>query len=84
MDKMKTYVKYYLEHLEELLLHHSNSVLQAKFFGLIFNQAPTYADIVSETPDISKITGVNEVFKAKDLYSKTYGWAWLTRSEVEL
>jgi hypothetical protein len=65
MEKMKGYVKYYLEHLEELLLHHSNPVLQAKYFGVIFDKAPTYKDIVSGTPDISKITGVNEVFRSK-------------------
>jgi NAD(P)-dependent dehydrogenase (short-subunit alcohol dehydrogenase family) len=53
--------------LEELLLHHSNPVLQAKYFGVIFNEAPTYVDIVSGTPDCSKITGVNSVFVPKKL-----------------
>lgn len=65
MEKMKAYVRYFLEHLEELLLGYGNPVLQAKYFGLIFNEAPTYEDIVSGTPDCSEITGVNEVFKAK-------------------
>jgi site-specific DNA recombinase len=74
MDKISAYVRYYLEHLEELLLHHCNPILQAKYFGLIFNQAPTFADIESGTPDISKITGVNEVFIAKNQYSETHGW----------
>ncbi|HEY5442268.1 MAG TPA: recombinase family protein [Candidatus Saccharimonadales bacterium] len=74
IEKIKTYVSYYLEHLEELLLHHSNPVLQAKYFGVIFNQAPTFADIESGTPDISKITGVNEIFTAKNKYSETLGW----------
>lgn len=67
MEKMKAYVRYYLEHLEELLLHHSNPVLQAKYFGVIFNEAPTYSDIVSGTPNCSKITGVNTVFIPKKL-----------------
>lgn len=65
MEKMKAYVRYFLEHMEELLLHHCNPELQAKYFGVIFNEAPTYQDIVSGTPDCSKITGVNEIFKAK-------------------
>lgn len=65
MEKVKAYVRYFLEHLEELLLGHGNAELQAKYFGVIFNEAPTYEDIVSGTPDCSKITGVNEVFKAK-------------------
>lgn len=74
MDKLKAYVSYYLEHLEELLLHHCSPVLQAKYFGVIFNEAPTYAEIESGTQDLSKITGVNEVFRVRNLYSETYGW----------
>lgn len=69
MEKMKAYVRYFLEHLEELLLHHGNPTLQAKYFGVIFNEAPTYDDIVSGTPDCSKITGVNEIFRAKKSFS---------------
>ena len=74
MEKMSAYVRYYLEHLEELLLHHSNPVLQAKYFGVIFNEAPTFQDIESGTPDISKITGVNGVFVSRKQYSETHGW----------
>ncbi len=69
MEKMKAYVHYFLAHLDELLLHHSNPTLQAKYFGVIFNDAPTYEDIVSGTPDCSKITGVNEVFKQQKSFS---------------
>jgi len=57
MEKMKAYVQYFLSHLEKLLLHHSNPIQQAKYFGVIFNEAPTYEDLVSVTPDRSKITG---------------------------
>jgi site-specific DNA recombinase len=74
MTKMKAYVRYYLENLDKLLLHHSNPVLQAKYFGVIFNKAPTYADIVSGTPDPSKLTEVNEVFKGKRLPAGSHGW----------
>ncbi len=65
MEKMKAYVDYLLAHLEELLLNYGNPVLQAKYFGVIFNKAPTYDNIVFGTPDIRKITGVNEVFVSK-------------------
>ncbi len=65
MEKMKAYVRYFLAHLEELLLGYGNPILQAKYFGVIFNEAPTYDEIVSGTPDCSKLTVVNEVFKAK-------------------
>ncbi len=65
MEKFCAYVKYFGEHLEELLLHYSNPVLQAKLLGVIFNEAPTYDDIVEGTPDCTKITGVNKVFVPK-------------------
>lgn len=64
-DKACAYVRYYLEHLDALLLHHDNPVLQAKYFGVLFNEAPTYADIESGTPDLSKIKGVNSIFQSK-------------------
>jgi hypothetical protein len=69
MEKMKAYVRYFLAHLDELLLNYSNPVLQAKFFGVIFNEAPTYDEIVSGTPDCSELTGVNIIFKPKKLKS---------------
>ena len=65
IDKLSVYVRYYLEHLEELLLYYSNPILQAKFFGVIFNVAPTYQTIVSGTPVITKITGANKIFIPK-------------------
>ena len=70
MEKMNAYVHYFLAHLEELLLHHSNPVLQAKYFGVIFNNAPTYDDLVFGTPDCTKITGVNKVFVPKTYDSR--------------
>lgn len=69
MEKIKAYVRYFLEHLDELLLNYSNPILQAKYFGVIFNDAPTYEDIVSGTPDCSELTGVNIIFKPKKLKS---------------
>jgi len=32
-EETKIYTRYYLEHLEELLLHYDNPVLQAKYLG---------------------------------------------------
>lgn len=65
MEKFGAYVKYYAEHLHELLLHYSNPLLQARYFGVIFNEVPTYEDIVRGTPDCTKITEVNKIFKSK-------------------
>ena len=74
MNKVKAYVSYFLAHLEELLLHQSNPILQAKFLGVIFNSAPTYASIVSGTPYIEQITEVNKVFRSKEQGLGTHGW----------
>ena len=65
IEKSKAYVSYYLEHLEELLLHYDNPVLQAKYFGVMFNIAPTYDDVLLGTPDCTRITGVNKIFVPK-------------------
>jgi hypothetical protein len=69
MEKSKAYVSYYLAHLEELLLHYDNPVLQAKYFGVMFNTAPNYDEIVLGTPDCTKITGINKVFVPKSFDS---------------
>ena len=74
MDKAHAYVRYYLEHFDSLLLNYDNPVLQAKYFGVMFNKAPTYMDIVSGTPDISKITGVNSIFTSLTASPETHGW----------
>ena len=37
-----------------------------KYFGVIFNKAPTYYDIVLDKPDCTKITGVNSIFVPKN------------------
>ena len=70
IEKSKAYVSYYLAHLEELLLHYGNPILQAKYFGVIFNNPPTYDDIVLGTPDCTKITGVNKIFVPKKFDSR--------------
>ena len=66
MNKVVAYVKYFLEHLEYLLLEQIDPIKKANFFGLIFNKTPTYAEIVSGTTGIQNITGVNELFTLKD------------------
>ncbi len=58
------YIRYFLEHLEYLLLQQMNPVAKAGYFGLIFDKAPTYREIISGTEDITKISGVNELFLA--------------------
>ena len=65
MEDIMKYVRYFLEHLEELLLQQSNSVLKATYFSLIFDKIPTFADLVSGTPENKKASGVSELFLAQ-------------------
>ena len=76
IEKVSAYVRYFLEHLDSLLLNHDNPLQQAKYFGVLFNEAPSYTDIESGTPDISKIKGVNSIFQSKTPAKKTYGWGY--------
>lgn len=61
------YVKYFLEHLEELLLKQIDPVAKANFFGVLFDKAPTYQEILSGTQNLAEITGLNELFRLKDM-----------------
>jgi hypothetical protein len=40
IETFTSYVRYFLEHLEYLLLHQMNPVAKASYFGLIFDKAP--------------------------------------------
>ena len=46
-------VKYFLEHLEDLLLDSANPEKSATLFGLIFQVAPTYEELSSGTPELA-------------------------------
>jgi hypothetical protein len=59
------YVKYFLEHLDYLLLKQIDPIKRANFFGVLFDKTPTYQEINSGTADIRQITGLNELFKLK-------------------
>ena len=56
------YIKYFLNHLEYLLLDQIDTVARADYFGVLFDKLPTYQEIVFGTQDLDKITGLNEVF----------------------
>ena len=63
MPTILTYIKYFVEHLKDLLIDHCNPIMRARYFGVIFDQTPSYAEIACGTAEISKIPGVNELFK---------------------
>lgn len=55
-------VRYFLEHLDELLVKQIDPVKKAQLFGAIFDQLPTYEEIKTGTPKTPLFTGVNPVF----------------------
>lgn len=62
MRIVMTYIKYFLEHLENLLLADSNSITRAQYFGVLFDIAPTFDEINGGTPDFAQCIKLNEVF----------------------
>lgn len=63
MPTILTYLRYFVKHMRDLLIDHCNPILQARYFGVIFDQVPSYADIDCGSTPIEKIPGVNELFK---------------------
>lgn len=59
------YTKYFLQHMDYLLLQQIDPLKKADFFSVIFDQTPTYAEIASVTKDGTELTGINELFKLK-------------------
>ena len=57
-----SYVRYYVEHLHELLVDLSNPAKKAAYFSVLFDAAPSYQEIECGTKKIAQIPGVNELF----------------------
>lgn len=58
-----TYIKYFVEHMKDLLIDHCNPILRARYFGVIFDTVPNYSLIECGSAEIEKIPGVNELFR---------------------
>lgn len=63
MDRIIKDAKYYMEHLPELLMGDKDPLINASFFGLLFEERPTYTDLVNGTPKLSSIFKLNEEYK---------------------
>ncbi|HJQ08281.1 MAG TPA: hypothetical protein VJ836_02230 [Candidatus Saccharimonadales bacterium] len=59
-------MRYFLEHLVYLLLQQINQVAKAGYFGLLFDKAPTYAEIVSGSTSLAPGIDMNRVFSPKN------------------
>jgi site-specific DNA recombinase len=56
------YTNYFMEHLEDLLLGGSNPLQNSALFGLLFNQTPTYQELLDGTPKLACLFALNEDF----------------------
>ncbi len=52
-----------MEHPVEMLMNEGNPVILASLFGLVFDELPTYTEIVNRTPKLSLIYKLSEDFK---------------------
>lgn len=66
MEVIMKYVKYFLEHLEYLLLQQMNPIARASYFGVLFDKAPTFTEIKLGTPKLAAATGLNRLFIDKN------------------
>ena len=57
------YAKYLMEHPSELLINPHDIRIQRTLFGLVFDEIPTYQEIINGTPKLSLIFKVSEDFK---------------------
>ncbi len=60
IDRFARYAQYLVEHVEELLLDKQNLKRQEALFGLVFEEFPTYQEIVARTPKTSLVLQIKE------------------------
>ena len=69
------YLRYFLEHMQNLLIDSPDPVARASYFGLLFDSAPTYQELVSGTHNFSQYIKLNEVFAvSEDKLVTPYGF----------
>lgn len=57
------YTNYFMEHLEDLLIGGSNPLQNAALFGLLFDQTPTYQELIDGTPKLACLFKLNEEYE---------------------
>ena len=67
INKIVAYVKYFMEHLHELLLYLCNPSLKAQYFSVLFDKVPTYEEIKAGTQKESVLPEVNELFSTLNM-----------------
>jgi site-specific DNA recombinase len=67
IDRILARVRYFMEHLDLLLLKQQDPHKKAQLFGVLFDKLPTYEDLDSGTQKTPLFTGVNSVFRLAPL-----------------
>ena len=62
MQSVMQTIKYFLEHLDELVLQQIDPIKKANYFGVFFDQAPNFAQIESGTQNPSLRPRLNKIF----------------------
>lgn len=62
MEVIMDNVEYYLASLENLLLGSPDPLKRAAYFGVLFQKAPTYQELISGTAPLEPCIDLNEIF----------------------
>ena len=76
IGRFKRHGKYLLEHLPELLLNPDNTQQQLNFFSLIFEELPTYANIVNGTAKTAQIFTLSSTNPRNNSFVRSPGLSW--------
>lgn len=61
-SEVMSYVTYFLEHMDDLLIHGEDPEAQALHFGILFDEAPNYEELNSGTQKLTDAIKLNDVF----------------------
>jgi len=56
------YIQYFLDHMEDLLIHSADPVARASGFWVLFDTVLTYEELISGTHKLAVFIELNEVF----------------------
>jgi DNA invertase Pin-like site-specific DNA recombinase len=84
ISRFKRYGKYCLEHLPELLLNPENPTQQLNLFSLIFEELPSYTNIVNGTAKMAWIFDISTNTPEKSMLVRSPGFSWNTIQDTIL
>ena len=77
IKRLIQYARYLMEHPSELLVNNDDLPLQRAIFGLVFEETPTYDEIVNGTAKMSIIFKLSKAFNnSKPLLVNYQGFSW--------